>query len=80
MYSIIAQRLSVTLLLMVRLFSGLNCVILLLKDQPLDIHRKKLAATEPKLVTSLIHLMDSENPKVRCQAALALRNLASDGK
>lgn len=41
-------------------------------------NRKKLAQTEPKLVFSLVHLMDSTSPKVQCQAALALRNLASD--
>jgi len=43
-------------------------------------NRKKLAQTEPKLVFSLVHLMDSSSPKVQCQAALALRNLASDEK
>lgn len=42
-------------------------------------NRKKLAATEPKLVQSLVALMDSQSLKVQCQAALALRNLASDG-
>lgn len=42
-------------------------------------NRKKLAQTEPKLVTSLVALMDSPSLKVQCQAALALRNLASDG-
>ncbi|WBW70843.1 vacuolar protein-membrane adaptor Vac8 [Schizosaccharomyces osmophilus] len=42
------------------------------------IHRKKLAQSEPKLVRSLIQLMDTASPKVQCQAALALRNLASD--
>lgn len=42
-------------------------------------NRKKLAASEPKLVASLILLMDSPSLKVQCQAALALRNLASDG-
>jgi hypothetical protein len=35
--------------------------------------------TEPKLVQSLVALMDSQSLKVQCQAALALRNLASDG-
>jgi vacuolar protein 8 len=29
-------------------------------------------------VGSLVHLMESSSPKVQCQAALALRNLASD--
>lgn len=43
-------------------------------------NRKRLAQTEPRLVQSLIHLMDSSSPKVQCQAALALRNLASDEK
>lgn len=43
-------------------------------------NRKKLAQTEPKLVSSLVHLMDSPSLKVQCQAALALRNLASDGR
>ena len=43
------------------------------------VNRKKLAQTEPKLVTSLVALMDSPSLKVQCQAALALRNLASDG-
>ena len=43
-------------------------------------NRKKLAQTEPRLVQSLVHLMDSSSPKVQCQAALALRNLASDDK
>ena len=42
-------------------------------------NRKKLAQTEPKLVQSLVALMDSPSLKVQCQAALALRNLASDG-
>lgn len=43
-------------------------------------NRKKLAQTETKLVNSLIGLMDSTSLKVECQAALALRNLASDEK
>lgn len=41
-------------------------------------NRKRLAQTENRLVQSLVHLMDSSSPKVQCQAALALRNLASD--
>lgn len=41
-------------------------------------NRKKLAQTEPRLVQSLVNLMLSSSPKVQCQAALALRNLASD--
>lgn len=43
------------------------------------VNRKKLAQTEPKLVSSLVALMESSSLKVQCQAALALRNLASDG-
>lgn len=43
-------------------------------------NRRRLAQTEPKLVTNLILLMDSPSLKVQCQAALALRNLASDDK
>lgn len=43
-------------------------------------NRKKLASGEPKLVQSLVALMDSPSLKVQCQAALALRNLASDGR
>lgn len=41
-------------------------------------NRKTLGASEPRLVQSLVHLMASTSPKVQCQAALALRNLASD--
>ncbi|TQS31662.1 hypothetical protein Golomagni_08053, partial [Golovinomyces magnicellulatus] len=43
-------------------------------------NRRKLASSEPKLVQYLVNLMDSSSPKVQCQAALALRNLASDEK
>lgn len=43
-------------------------------------NRRKLAQSETRLVQSLVHLMDSSSPKVQCQAALALRNLASDEK
>ncbi len=43
-------------------------------------NRKRLSSSEPKLVQSLVALMDSQSLKVQCQAALALRNLASDGK
>lgn len=42
-------------------------------------NRRKLQNTEPRLVANLIALMDSQSLKVQCQAALALRNLASDG-
>ena len=41
-------------------------------------NRKRLSQGEPRLVQSLVHLMDSSSPKVQCQSALALRNLASD--
>ena len=50
-----------------------------LNTQSIANNRKKLAQNEPKLVSSLVHLMDSPSLKVQCQAALALRNLASDG-
>lgn len=43
-------------------------------------NRKRLAQSENRLVQSLVHLMSSSSPKVQCQAALALRNLASDEK
>jgi Karyopherin (importin) alpha len=43
-------------------------------------HRKKLAETEPRLVQLLIGLTQSESSRVQGQAALALRNLASDEK
>ena len=43
-------------------------------------NRKRLAQNEGRLVQSLVNLMDSSSPKVQCQAALALRNLASDEK
>lgn len=51
-------------------------------------NRKRLAQTESRLVQSLVNLMDATSsrqqdlpsPKVQCQAALALRNLASDEK
>ncbi|KAB8343186.1 hypothetical protein FH972_022776 [Carpinus fangiana] len=43
-------------------------------------NRKKLSTNETRLVQSLVQLMDSPAPKVQCQAALALRNLASDEK
>ena len=50
-----------------------------LTDAGIAANRKKLAQSEPKLVASLVQLMDSPSLKVQCQAALALRNLASDG-
>jgi len=43
-------------------------------------NRKKLAQSDSRLVQSLISLMDARSLKVQCQAALALRNLASDEK
>ena len=43
-------------------------------------NRRRLSQGEPKLVASLISLMESPSLKVQCQAALALRNLASDDK
>ena len=43
-------------------------------------NRKELAQSEPKLVQNLVQLMDSSSLKVQCQAALALRNLASDSE
>lgn len=43
-------------------------------------NRKKLAQTDSKLVQYLIALMETKSLKVQCQAALALRNLASDEK
>jgi len=42
-------------------------------------NRVKLA-NESRLIQYLIHLMSSSDPKIQCQAALALRNLASDEK
>lgn len=42
-------------------------------------NRENLSKTEPRLVSHFIQLMGlSTSPRVRCQAALALRNLASD--
>ncbi|KAL6928146.1 hypothetical protein ACO0SA_002877 [Hanseniaspora valbyensis] len=41
-------------------------------------NRNRMQATEPDLVPSLIKLMDSKASRVKCQAILALRNLASD--
>lgn len=43
-------------------------------------NRKRLAQSESRLVQSLVQLMKGQAPKVQCQAALALRNLASDEK
>ncbi|KAI8077787.1 putative VAC8-vacuolar membrane protein required for the cytoplasm-to-vacuole targeting [Halteromyces radiatus] len=43
-------------------------------------NRKKLAQSDSRLVQHLIALMDTKSLKVQCQAALALRNLASDEK
>ncbi|KAG2206725.1 hypothetical protein INT47_003667 [Mucor saturninus] len=41
-------------------------------------NRRKLAQSDSRLVQYLIQLMDTKSLKVQCQAALALRNLASD--
>ncbi|KAJ3123421.1 Vacuolar protein 8 [Nowakowskiella sp. JEL0407] len=41
-------------------------------------HREMIRKTEPKLVSSLIKLIGSPSPRVKCQSVLALRNLASD--
>ncbi|AMD20625.1 HDL119Wp [Eremothecium sinecaudum] len=41
-------------------------------------NRRKLSQTEPRLVSKLVILTDSPAAKVKCQATLALRNLASD--
>lgn len=46
----------------------------------IGMNRKKLAQTDSRLVQYLIALMETKSLKVQCQAALALRNLASDGK
>lgn len=43
-------------------------------------NRRKLAQSDSRLVQYLIQLMDTKSLKVQCQAALALRNLASDEK
>jgi vacuolar protein 8 len=55
--------------------AGLLTLLVLLAN-----NRKKLAQTDSRLVQYLIALMDTKSLKVQCQAALALRNLASDGK
>ncbi|CCF59703.1 hypothetical protein KAFR_0H02940 [Kazachstania africana CBS 2517] len=41
-------------------------------------NRQKLSQNEPRLVSKLVNLMDSTSSRVKCQATLALRNLASD--
>ena len=46
----------------------------------LGVNRNELVQGQPKLVQELVRLMDSLSLRVRCQAALALRNLAIDGK
>lgn len=43
-------------------------------------NRRRLAQSDSRLVQYLIQLMDTKSLKVQCQAALALRNLASDEK
>lgn len=79
MFNIIAQLHSVILLLIVSLVKSCQSYEFC---SPFfsAVNRKKLAQGEPKLVTSLVQLMDSQSLKVQCQAALALRNLASDGE
>jgi vacuolar protein 8 len=42
--------------------------------------REKLSQTEPELVQLLVQSMENSGAKVQRQAALALRNLANDGK
>jgi hypothetical protein len=42
--------------------------------------REKLSQTEPELVKLLVQSMENSCAKVQLQAALALRNLANDGK
>lgn len=42
-------------------------------------NRAQLAQTEPHLVQHLVHLMSLSSPRIQSQAALVLRNLASDG-
>lgn len=54
-------------------------VVYHLIPQYIGINRKKLAQSDSRLVQYLIQLMDTKSLKVQCQAALALRNLASDG-
>lgn len=51
-----------------------------LSNIAVDADNRKRLASENRLVQSLVNLMDSSSPKVQCQAALALRNLASDEK
>ena len=46
----------------------------------LDINRKELAQSEPRLVRDLVRSVYGLSPKAQCQATLALRNLAIDGK
>lgn len=43
-----------------------------------EVNRRYLSKHAPKLVTKLVSLMNSNAPRVKCQATLALRNLASD--
>ena len=77
-----ARPRSATLRSMVRFSELPNCAheLTRLPCPPCPaMNRRKLSTTEPKLVANLITLMDSPSLKVQCQAALALRNLASDG-
>ena len=70
------SNIAVDGVLMCRLFCRSFCPVL---TAGVGNNRKKLAQSEPKLVSSLVSLMESPSLKVQCQAALALRNLASDG-
>lgn len=51
-----------------------------LSNIAVDANNRKRLQSEPRLIQSLVRLMNSTSPKVQCQAALALRNLASDEK
>lgn len=50
-----------------------------LSNIAVDANNRKRLGQEPVLVEQLIVLMSSPSMKIQCQAALALRNLASDG-
>ena len=62
------------------LFLQLFVFLFIFSVSVIDVNRIKLAQSDPQLVQYLIQLMDAKSLKVQCQAALALRNLASDGK
>ena len=46
----------------------------------LDMHRKELARSEPRLVETLVQHMDGSSLKVKSDAARALWGLAYDGE